>query len=222
MNKKILIFLISLIILSAAGCSKKNQLENLADPTSEHALNTWSPEWVLYDNEIKTGGGIALYTNGSAQVLDVLFNDAGNNKAIRFSWNGDEVFDYNENRNRADFTGFGLTTSVDMIKNIAAFNARDISGGGYNTLTFSLKGELSNYTSVIIEGPQDSNSNCDSQEFNKDTITSEWKDYSFTLSKADLSKIKSFVNVIFAYRGNYNTKGSGGTVYIDNIRLLKK
>jgi hypothetical protein len=224
MNKKNLILLISIISLMIflVGCSKKKQLENLVDPTGEHALNTWMPEWVLYDNEVKTGGGIAKYTSDNGQSLDISYDDGDNNKCIRYYWNGDEVYDFDKKINRVDFCGFAFSTTEDVITHTGTFSERNISGGEYNTLSFSLKGELSDLTSVVIEGPKDSDSNYDGMEFNKDTITNDWKEYSFSLRSADLSKIKSFVDIVFIYKGNANTKGSGGTVYVDNIKLLRK
>ncbi|MFC1546631.1 hypothetical protein ACFL4O_02820 [bacterium] len=198
---KLKILSILLLVLFLMGCSK-SPLDNLADPTSERALNTWSTDWALYDDELRTNGEIEAF--GGSLGLDFNYNENGN-KVIKFSWDGGSDYNY-----------AGISFLADI-------SPKDLSSSGYDTLSFLIKKEsVSDYTIFKIEGPKDTNSNVDKAEYYDSGLSASWEEKSVSLSDVDLTKVHSLASLVFEYKGSKNANGTRSTVYIDDIKLINK
>src|ERR1041385_398507 len=77
-----------------AGC-KKNPIDRLVNPVPDGALSQTNHIFVIYDDELKTGGGLGLFPGGENQTITLL--DASSprrsDNQIRYSWNGQDVPD---------------------------------------------------------------------------------------------------------------------------------
>lgn len=216
------------------GCSSKSPTDNLVNPTSESALNHWNTSWIVYDDEIKTGGTVQRYTTQEGQSVD--FNCFDNDTAsdpygkrcIKYSWDGGAVGQYDSTgkviATSATWCGFGLIVAKDYE---STSKTKDVSQGGYTKLSFSFKGQLSTDTWLVIGGPDgpstgDTTVLPDKFSIGKDEITNTWQQKTVTLTSKSLGKLSAmttFVSINFEYRRGMDTQGSGGTVYIDNVEL---
>lgn len=212
----ILIGMISMFV----GCSSTSPTDNLVNPTSESALNQWNTTWIIYDDEIKTGGKDGrdtMYPTADGQSLDFNYFDNDNaydplgKRCIKYSWDGS---------GSASYRGFSLTVAKSYE---STSTAKDISPGAYKQLSFSIKGYLSTDTWIVVQGPADGTNTPDTKSISASEIQPGWQRITFPLThmQTHLNAITTFLSVTFEYRRGMDTHGSGGTVYIDDITLTQ-
>ena len=240
MNKISLFAVCFLAFALLPGC-ERNPVNKIVDPTVSNTTGIWSGTWVLYDDELKTGGNIMLFTEGVS--LD--FNNTDNphsgpdslspnaivKKCIRFSWDGSPVFTYSTSAKQSDFTGFSLICA----QTTAAYSTqtRNLSLGGYTKITFWARGSLSTNVYLRVEAnstdPNQYALASGSVGVWQGTVTSDWNKYSVKIDNSvnNLAAATDFVKFILVYDedGNPNTantgRSNGGAVYLDDIELSK-
>ncbi|RLD18982.1 MAG: hypothetical protein DRI36_00040 [Caldiserica bacterium] len=203
----------ALLILSSCG---KNIEERLKDPANDPLFykGDYSGVFMIYEDELKTGGGMMFYASPDNQELDFFYSDDGN-KVIRYYWNGGEVFDYNSESYQHNWCGFGLIVGHSWEE--AEEVSMDFSGIGYSKLKFKVKGYLSQNTVLKIEGPKKAGSSevADYIELDSSDISYSWKEFSLPISSSSLKDFNIYVGIIF----EATEKGSGGEVFIDSLRF---
>lgn len=217
-SKRIPVF-ISALMLLGVGC-KKNPVDRLMNPLPEGDVPGTSGIYTIYDDELKTGGGLALIPEAANQSIDL--NDQSSPRRstsqVRYSWNGQDVSDDGVPQHL--FAGFQFIVSADA-QSLPATPARDLSGAGYTKLTLYVRGNLSTNTKLRIEGPDDANELTATTMTEISSLNSEWTQVTVSgIPNSQFSNIKSFITVSFQYAQppNTNNAGEGGVVYLDDIR----
>lgn len=222
-NTKYLIFTGLLLVFLFLGC-EKNPVKNFRSPVNDAALNAWGDEWYIYDDKLRTGGGIMYYASVDNQTFDLsnTVSPYNNSKyCILYSWNGDNIYDYDSQAYETTWTGLAIISGSDW----SDFDtgARDISAGNYTTCSFYAKGTLGDGVTVAIGGPGSNEvvfANADEAEGEEVPLTTDWTERSFTFSESDIKVTKIFFSFLFSYNKSKNSnlsKGTGGSIYIDNI-----
>lgn len=220
-KKIIFIFMFALLFF---GCSDVKVKDTLLDPIPSGATGRWSGVWVLYDDELKTGGGIMLYTepppsNPNSQVIDPFCseNPYSGSKCLKYSWDGDVSYDSNWNVWQNKWCGMALIVGKDWTE--VKTSSKDLTGVGYNKLTFKARAKLDPSVKVKIEAVvkigQYTSSAAGSITLDSTTLTQDWAEY--TISLNNVSTVNIFLSVVFQYNGS--TQSTGGTVYLDDIIL---
>jgi hypothetical protein len=206
--------------LAFAGC-RKNPIEKLSNTLADGALPQSSGTFVLYDDEVKTGGGAGFIPGGENQSIS--FDDQASPEQgyrdIRYIWSGADVMGSTETEHL--FAGFSMLVSPDF----TAFNttpARDLSAPGYTSVKLFVKGSLSTGTTLRVEGPSTGASNFVAARI-EPTLTSDWQEVTLPIPASDFSRVKVFLTVSLQYAQPPRTTapGNGGVVYLDNIRDVK-
>jgi hypothetical protein len=230
----------ALILLS--GCNK-SPFERTKDASGGGATGTIMAggTFVIFKNELITGGSAFEYPAGENQVLS--FSDRSNpisQRSIRYVWNGNDVSNPNGTPNpEHTFVGFTLIHVVDETsdKHIYSNTAgRDLHAAGYSKATFYARGTLSSNTVLKVEvaanGTNPPQAPCMIFSTNgTDTdpgtptctataqLTADWKRFSMSIPLANLSAVKDFLKATFVFDpGIYTNPGQGGTVYFDVIQ----
>lgn len=192
------------------GCSKYNPLDKLINPEEKSATGRWSGEFVIYDDELKTGGGIMFLSSADNQTLDFNFreNPYSGKKCIKYSWNGKSVYDYTRKIYQANWCGWAFIVGKDWTE----YNKiRNFSSVNYSKISLWVRGSLSANTKIKFES------------YNRDThsdieLTDSWQKIEFKIT-GNQSEIKEYLKIIFEYLGS--GEGNGGIVYIDEIKFSK-
>src|SRR5947207_2998733 len=91
------------VLFLLAACNK-SPFERTRDASGGGAVGSFgSGNFVIFSNELKTGGGAFLYPSGEHQTLD--FRDTSNSisqRSIRYNWDGQDV------ASQHAFAGFDL------------------------------------------------------------------------------------------------------------------
>lgn len=208
--KKTLMFFAALFLL---GCSDESPLRYFLDPTDDFT-GGYSDTYVIYDDEIKTKGGVQLIPEAENQTFDAASNERFNGrKAIRYSWNGGAVRDLGTPQN--GFAGFQLI--VDLAALDTATPPLDFTAAGYTKVTFYAKTDLAPGVRVKVEGPDDGNKLTAAPRINILT-SSDWTHYE--IASAAFGTVEQYLNVTFE-----NTlapaQSGGGTVWVDDVRFEK-
>ena len=210
------------------GSCKKNPIDRLINPVPDGAVSQTSGIFVIYDDELKTGGGLGFIPGGENQVITQV--DASSprrsDNQIRYSWNGQDVS--NSGSLQHLFAGFSLLVTPDFstfdsasAKNLNANNA------GYTKLTFYIRGTLASDTYVRIEGPDDGPGGITPARMESlpsltgtFTLTEDWQKQELTVPAGDFNQVKSFLTLSIQYMQPVGTTvgGGGGTIYLDDIR----
>jgi len=210
--------LITIHYLLITGCSDQNPSDRLINPIPKGATNTtqWSTKpWVIYDDELKTGGGMMYYSSSDGQKLDFASteNPRSGTKCIKYSWNGSSVYDYGRQIWQKDWCGWGIISGKDWTSYDTS--SRDLSESGYTKIVFWVRGNIDSNTTIKFEGPvREDKGGTDFIRLTSAGLTSSWQQKEISLSGTDLSDVKDFFKVIFE-------KGAGGTVYIDDIQYTR-
>ena len=211
--------------LTFAGC-EKNPVERLTNPLPGGVVPQASEVYTIYDDELKTGGGLAFIPGGENQVID-LRDQSGPRRStnhIRYVWNGGDVFNAETGQNQHLFAGFQLLVSPDFT-DFASTGGKDLSAGGFTKMVFHIRGELSQETRLRIEGPaagteapDETCSQTGCQELT--SLSSGWQRVEIPISAARLGNVKIFATVTFQYDQPPRTTvaGNGGVVHLDDIR----
>ncbi|MCB4792311.1 MAG: hypothetical protein LHV68_10570 [Elusimicrobia bacterium] len=224
MQNKIILLIIFIFF---TGC-EKNPVKKLINPADSNAIGIWDTngDWVIYDDEIKTGGAILFFNSLDNQVLD--FNCRDNphsgSKCLKYSWNGKDVYAYGATPGlEHDYCGFSLTASKDVNSYLTA--TRDISGGTYTKISFWARGDLNTFVYLRLEGNNGTDTSLSGTDawMSSDLapVTSSWQKYEFNIT-GNMTAIKDFVKIVLKYNEGVSPNtvvGNGGTVFIDDIKL---
>lgn len=219
---KKLIFLIMLACLF--GCDK-TPANKITNPAVSNAAGAWdtNADWVLYDDEIRTGGTIMMFNSMDNQILDMSCTDNpySGSKCIKYTWNGKDVYKYEAPSGlEHDFCGFSLIASND-VNNIVT---KDISGGAYTKISFRARGSLNAYVYLRVESNNGTSltPTPGNDAWMSNAITSNWTQYDFPITGTTMTSLKDYVKIVLKYdegTPSNTVTGNGGTVFIDDIRL---
>jgi hypothetical protein len=210
------------------GCDKA-PARRLTDPTPEGAVSQGPGTWVLYDEDLRTGGGYYLIPNGGNQTLvagSEEFASSGR-KSIFYAWNGKEVLDSVLGLQHL-FAGFGLLVAEDITQ-VNTTAAKDLSAAGFTKITFMARGSLSENTVLRVEGPGDGSGATilPRLEISRDQLTGTWTKFTLpasgAISSASFKSVKQYLNFTMVYSQPSATTGAGegGSIYIDQITYEK-
>jgi hypothetical protein len=210
----------ALMVAGGAGCDK-NPVERLSNPLSDGSVPQSSGVFVIYDDELKTGGGLAFIPGGENQSIDLTDTSEPRRSAhsLRYIWNGEDVFNHDTGLFQHDFAGFQLLVSPDS-ETFAAATPKNLSAAGYATLSFFVRGSLSSGTRLRIEGPDDGPGGITPQRLELSALDPNWTAVTMSIPAADFASVKIFLTVSFQYTQPPRTTapGEGGTVFFDEIR----
>lgn len=218
MNKKIAL-LSSILVLTAC---KKNPVDRLTNPLIDGQVPQSSGLFIIYDDELKTSGGLGLIPQDGNQSIDLADQSAPHRtvNSIRYTWNGQPVL--NNGTPQHLFAGFQLIISP-QVSQLATTPARDLSGPGYTRLTMYVRGHLSENTILRVEGPDDGDTATTPARTEISSLSNDWTPLVVLVPAADFTTVKSFVTISLQYtQPPFSTSpGEGGTVYFDEIRYEK-
>ena len=203
--------------LILAAC-ERHPLDRLIDPVPSGAAPSAAADWVLYDDELKTGGGFFLIPEAANQTLTDhdASGPAVGRKSIVYSWNGGEV------NGQHLFAGFGLLAAQQIAQD-ASTPPRNLSADGFTKITFWARGTLSENTILRVEGPSDGTGSTlmPRLEISPAELAAGWAKY--TLSVPDptvaFASVKQYVifSIIYTQPTGTTLAGEGGTVDVDQI-----
>ena len=207
-------FLIPLLIFTSC---KKNPVDRLTNPLPDGDVAQSSGIFIVYDDDLKTGGGLGLIPSGGNQTIDLtaVGTPARTLRHIQYSWSGADV------GGQHLFAGFQLLITPDS-STLSAETAKNLSAAGYTRMTLYVRGQLSDGNSLRIEGP----SNGDSAFVPARTtlasteLTNDWQSVTLTIPPGDFSSVKIFATFSFQYTQPPRTTnaGGGGSIFVDEIR----
>ncbi len=232
-NKNFITLSILGVLLAGSAC-KKNPIDRLSNPVPDGAVNGISGTYFIYDDDLKTGGGLAFIPGGENQSADVLDNSQPQLtlNQIRYSWNGGPVFDYEHGVFQYRFAGFNFPVSIE-IDDLPTTPARDLSRANYTAVKLWVRGTLSDRTWLRIDGPDTSPSGAHAQINSRRqgdisggdfVLTNDWQEITLPVPLAsNFSTIKTFITITIQFAPPFGTTshGGGGTVYVDNIRYVQ-
>lgn len=219
------------------GCDH-TPLDKIINPGTTTSGGAWSGTWVIYDNEVKTGGATMMFNTMEGQDLSFACaeNPHAGSHCVKFSWDGSTVVVYSTsssvaNTSGSSFVGFSLiaAASTGDYNNVS----KDLTGGAYTKLSFWARGSLNSNVYLRVEANSDDPSfyRLASGQYGvwMGTVGSSWQKYEIPLdsTRNKLSTVRDFVKIILRYDedGNPDTantrQGCGGTVYIDDIQLTR-
>ena len=229
------------LCLVAAGC--KSPFDRTRDASGGGGTGTLSgsSNFVIFSDELKTGGGAFEYPGGENQSLS--FADTSNpisRRSIRYSWNGQPTVAGSAD---ATFAGFDLMHVVDNTPTLTIYAAtpgRDLRQTGYTKATFYARGTLASNTVLKIEVSDDGNTStsdpclvlsaagtdnsaCDANGLDllkmpAQVLTSSWRQYTITIPTASLGNVKDLFKATFVFAPSYGAIPQGGVIYVDQIQ----
>lgn len=213
-----------MLVFVAGGC-RRNPIERLTNPVPEGAVPQSSGTFVLYDDELKTGGGVGFIPGGQNQTID--FSDRSDPRRtttqIRYTWSGQDVFSdqLTPPAYQHLFAGFSLTVPVDATT-VASAAAKDFSGPAYTKVTLWVRGNLSDNNVLRIEGPDDGagGNTAARTEISGSSLAAGWQKVTLPVPSQEFSNVKVFLTISIQYDQAPRTTlaGEGGTVFIDDIQ----
>lgn len=219
-------FMFSAAFLLFFSACDKNPAGRLTDPMPEGTAPGQGAAWTLYDDELRTGGGVYFFPESDNQSLSLESRDASaaGAQSIFYSWNGGPVPTPTE-PNQHLFAGFGLLVA-DQIDDIDNVPPRDLSSIGYTKITFQAMGHLSENTVLRIEGPSYATEGTLAArlEVAPSQLSSAWTTFTLSpINPTDFKGVRQYVSFAFIYTQPSATTnpGEGGHVYIDNIKYEK-
>jgi hypothetical protein len=235
--------LLPLLLIGCKSPFDRTRDASGAGPTGTFSGNT---NFVIFQDELKSGGGAFLYPGGENQSLT--FSDTSNpisRRSIRYSWTGGLVSAPGCTPNPTPFfAGFDLmhTPTIDTYNSTPG---RDLHKAGYTKITFVARGTLTSHTVLKIEGAtppspagcqppivvpclwlHDSNSididdGSNSQGCGHNTLSGSWNSYSIAIPAGWLAAtaVKDFFKATFVYNQQPGAPtGQGGIVYFDVVQ----
>lgn len=215
MNPKI--SALALLLFVAPAC-KKNPVDRLVNPVSDGAVPLSSGTFLIYDDEIKTGGGLGLIPGGANQTINLsdVSEPRRTTRHTAYSWNGRAP---GVDPSSHTFAGFSFLVSPDFTT-FSATPARNLSSFGYTKLRVSVRGSLAANVSLRIEGPSTGDEAFVPARTTLNSLNGAWQDVELTVPAGDFTNVKVFATISLQYaQPPFTTNpGDGGTVYIDDIR----
>jgi hypothetical protein len=231
--KKIILQTILLIIMMGmflVSC-ERNPMKRLSDPFDEGALTTWSGVFKIYDDDLITGGNVAFIPSDltppdNNMTLDFKVTDENppeGTKCLKYSWNGLDL-DWN-GKNEHDWAGMSLIVATHWSL-YDETPSKDLSAAGYTKITFKAFALIDSNTYVKFEGPISTTTAAPTKggtrylRLNSRELGS-WQTYTINFSNAnDFKAVKDYFKIVIEYPQGINSGpfGSGGTVYVDDIR----
>lgn len=220
---KILLALLPVVL--SIGC-KGNPIERLVNPFGSGVVPQNTAPYVIYDEEIKTGGGAGFIPSDGNQSL--VFDDRSSPRrsvfATRYTWTGGDVYNPEASPPAFQhlFAGFSFLVSPDFAT-LSSYAGRNLFDAGYTKLTLHLRANLSPNTVVRIEGPDDGpggHTTVSADYTAADLIASDWNYIQLSVPSTHFSNVKVFATVSLQYQqpGGTTTPGAGGTIYLDDVR----
>ncbi len=225
------------VLFLLTSCNK-SPIERASDSSSRALGNSSGVNFVIFSDELKSGGGAFLYPDGQGQTLS--FTDTSNSisrRSIRYFWTGqDQNSEFGLEHTYAGFDLMHTTTQGAYSGTVG----RDFRNFGYTRATFYARGTLSTNTVVKIEVSNpatpspcivlstsglddDSNPNIGQAAncTNLGTLSTSWQRYSIAIPNAAQSAIKDYFKATFVFKVPFvgsTEPGQGGTVYFDQIQ----
>lgn len=214
MKKILWFFLMPFFLFSSC---KKNPINRLTNPLPDGDVAQSSGIYTIYDDELKTNGGLAFIPGGENQSIDLA--DVGDPRRtlrqVRYSWNGQDT------GSQHLFAGFQFLITPDGTT-LSLANAKNLSAAGYTKLTLYVRGELSSGNTLRIEGPSNGVSTFvpARAEISAANLTNAWQGVSLTVPSGDFSSVKIFATFSIQYTQAPRTinPGAGGVIYVDDVR----
>lgn len=226
---KISPFILAGTLALTLGC-KKNPIERLSNPVPSGAVPVAGTEFIIFDDELKTGGGLGFIPGGENQAisLDDTSSPRSGSRQIRYEWNGADVFNSTTSAFQHEFAGFSLLVAENFPanENVAP---KDISGPGYTKLKMKVRGSLSTNTRLRIEGPSDGDNDPltnTPEQVELTSLTNDWQEVvvpsAGNIPNTHFQAVKSFITISLQYSIPPRTTvhGGGGVVYLDDIRYV--
>lgn len=215
-----------LMMVSVTGC-KRNPVDRLTDPNPQSVVpyDPTSPrEFMIFDDEITTGGGLGLIPGGDNQSIDVTDHSSPrrSTNALRYQWNGQDVFSFETGQFQHLFAGFNMFVA-SSIDEVASSTPKNLSGANYANLKFFIRGQLSPGTTVRIQGPDDGAGGITPaliESGTNFTLTNDWQEITMTIPSAHFTSVRIFLTITLQYAQAPRTTapGNGGVIYLDDIR----
>lgn len=215
------LFFFFCLLLMGTAC-KKNSVNKLTNPYSDGVVPNSGAPFYIFKEEVMGGGGVAFLPGGENQTIDFFDHSSPRRSVnqIRYSWNGEDVFDSAESEFQHGFAGFYLSAGDDPL----AYNKTlDLSAAGYTQLKFFARGELSSDTKVKIEAPGDGHTTSVKMILDSTQLSSSWQEFTLpigSITPNPFSNVRVFLVVTFEYTqpGRTTVAGDGGVIYMDDIR----
>jgi hypothetical protein len=218
--------IVVLCCLALASC-QKDPVNHLINPTASNTAGGWSGVWTIYDDDLKTGGTVMMFTSKDGQQIDFASKENPHTGAqsLKYSWDGTDAIAYQGALQyfQPGYVGFGLIVPEDQSK--FGVVTRDLTPGGFTKVSFWIRGNIGSLVTFRLEtdnGTNVSPSGNNAWESNTTdrAVTSAWQRYEFALSGSQAAT-KLFLKIFFKYAGGPGTRGTGGTVYLDDIALTR-
>jgi hypothetical protein len=235
--------LIALSFLFVVGC--KSPFDRTKDASNGGATGTFtgSTNFVIFNNELVSGGGAFEYPGSEGQSLS--FNDTSNpvsRRSIRYSWTGEPVSNPGCSPNPThNFAGFDLMHTA-VLADYNSTPGKDLRQAGYTKATFYARGGLSTNTLLKVEvasqgspagscaaapspcvvlSTNGSDTDPNSPTCTTGRLTGSWQSYTIPVTNSDLASVKDLFKATFVFIdpfvGNL-APGQGGTAYFDVIQ----
>ena len=210
------VILFSILLLAAVSGCEKQPLNKFINPSSDAALGVWSGNWMVYDDNLNTGGGLSLFTSLDNCTLNYQspVNPHSGKYCLEYGWNGGKVLDYGSGGYVTYYTGISFISGADYLHN----SPRDLSPGKYTKFSFYARCTLSNGVSATITAPDGTSTVLTSS-------LAQWTPVTITMANpGKLNNVTEFFSIIFGYNSNLNSgldAGSGGVIYLDDIQLTR-
>lgn len=218
MIRRAAIFSLFAATILTGGC-RRNPIERLSSPLDDGAVPQTSGVYMLFDDELKTGGGVGFIPGGQNQSIDFTDHSAPRGAAsVRYYWNGGDVFNDETNEWQHLFAGFSFVVTPEFSRHLAV-PGKNLSGPGYSSLKMWVRGHLSEGTKLRIEGPGDGVGTPARVEL--DSLGSGWQEVTLpNIPSADFNPVNVFLTISFQYTQPPRTTvaGGGGLVFLDDIR----
>ena len=215
------LFFLVAAALALAAC-ERNPVDRLVNPNDQGGVPQFGDTYVIFDDELKTGGGVGLIPGGENQTLDFRAPSDIGSFSIQYVWNGKDVFNSETGEFQHLFAGFALSVT-ELFEDLAGATGKDLSGPGYTTLRLRVRGALSQETSLRIEGPDDGAGGITPARTELTTLGPAWQDVTLAVPAGDFANVKTFMTVTFQYDQPPRTEppGEGGTVFLDDVRYVR-
>lgn len=200
-------------------------MDRLVNPNADGVLPQSSGVYMIFDDEIKTGGGLGLIPGAENQTIEVTDHTSPRRSIhqMRYSWTGKDVFNHDTGEYQHLFAGFHLFVPAFGSQLQSATPKNLAVSPPYTKVKFFIRGSLSQSTTLRIEGPDDGpggNTPALIESGTDFTLTNDWQEITLTVPANDFNSVLIYLTITFQYDQPPRTEpaGDGGTIYLDDIR----